>query len=183
MGAACEKQAGVRTKSLVTIQINGEVVARIMVFRVSFLSFFVSEDKQKRMSRIMTFGECVDCGSLNKIENAYLMLCAGCNYARRKADRTKAKEPSKAIKKVSDNKAKENQVYAKLRKEYMEIHPVCECCKKANSTECHHMRGRGEYFLNPDYYLAVCEPCHRRITEDSAWAIASGFSYLRTEVI
>jgi len=94
-------------------------------------------------------------------------------------DAAKALKP---IKKVSPKRSSQNQQYAKLRKEYLEAYPVCEVPEcHAKAKHIHHMAGReNEKLLDTNYFLAVCEPCHHRITVDSAWAIANGYSVLRS---
>lgn len=123
---------------------------------------------------------CIECGG-SPVENPDTQLCASCGHAHRKADRTTLKE-KKPIKKVSTKRAAENQVYARLRKEYLEAYPVCEvveCHWKA--TEIHHMAGRvGDLLTDVNNFLAVCDVCHQRITVDSAWAISQGYSILRS---
>lgn len=123
---------------------------------------------------------CVECDN-PKVENQDTGLCASCGAARRKQDRIKPKIV-KPVKKVTEKRAKQNQEYAKLRKEYLEVYPVCEvveCHNKAK--EIHHMAGReGDKLTDPDNFLAVCPSCHHKITVDSAWAIEQGYSILRS---
>jgi hypothetical protein len=131
----------------------------------------------------MTFGECRDCGSLNKIENQYLMLCAGCAHARRKAERQASKVKVVApIKKITAKRANQNLQYAKLRKQYLEAYPACEvenCNNK--SSEIHHQKGRSnEMLTDTNYFMAVCKSCHHKITIDSQWAIKNGYSIIRS---
>lgn len=119
-----------------------------------------------------------DCGRPVEGRTEY---CASHNFERRKADRTTVKE-KKPIKKVSTKRAAENQVYARLRKDYLEVFMVCEvveCHRKA--TQIHHIKGReGDLFCDVNNFLAVCDVCHQRITIDSAWAISQGYSILRS---
>jgi len=122
--------------------------------------------------------ECPTCGS-NKVErNGY---CGSCNRDIRKAESTKVKE-KKPVKKVSAKRAVENQEYARLRKDYLEVYPVCEvveCHRK--SVHIHHMRGRENGLLiDVNYFLAVCGPCHDRIHTDTNWAKANGYSEMRS---
>ncbi len=124
--------------------------------------------------------ECIECGS-DRVENAELKLCASCNHARRKQERSKPLV-IKPIKKVSEKRANQNQVYARLRVEYLEAYPACEVVDCHNkSTQIHHMAGReNEKLTDTDKFLAVCGACHERITIDSKWAIENGYSYQRT---
>lgn len=123
---------------------------------------------------------CPDCDSIKVERNGY---CASCNMARRKQERESKKvKVITPIRKVSAERSKENQVYARLRKEYLEAYPCCEvpeCHRKAS--EIHHQKGRaGDLLTNTDYFMAVCHDHHHMITVDSAWAIKMGFSILRS---
>lgn len=126
--------------------------------------------------------ECVEC--LNpKVENHQTGLCASCSAAKRKQVRDSKKvKVVKPIKKVSASRAKENAVYERLRKEYLEAYPVCEvveCHRK--SSQIHHMQGRtNELLCDVNNFLAVCDVCHQRITVDSKWALDNGYSILRS---
>lgn len=89
---------------------------------------------------------------------------------------------TKAIKQVSTRQQKLNAAYKILRDRFMKVHPTCQaglggCTVK--STECHHIRGRGEYFLNDKYYLALCNSCHRWINDHNEAATAMGFCQSR----
>jgi len=122
--------------------------------------------------------ECPTCGS-NKVErNGY---CGSCNRDMRKAESTKVKE-KKPIKKVSAKRAVENQEYARLRRDYLEVFPVCEvveCHRK--STQIHHMAGRANDLLNDvNFFLAVCDICHQRIHAEPIWAEDNGYIIKRS---
>ena len=120
-----------------------------------------------------------ECGNIS--ENKDTGECASCGAARRKAERVKPKVV-KPVKKVSEKRAGQNQVYARLRMEYLEAYPACEVVDCHNkSTQIHHMAGReNEKLTDTDKFLAVCGACHERITNDTQWAIANGYSYPRT---
>src|SRR6187551_3493176 len=120
-----------------------------------------------------------ECGNIS--ENKDTGECASCGAARRKQERTKPKVV-KPIKKVSEKRAGQNQVYARLRVEYLEAYPACEVVDCHNkSTQIHHMAGReNEKLTDTDKFLAVCGACHERITLDTQWAISNGYSYQRT---
>lgn len=122
-------------------------------------------------------------GDGNPVENRTTGLCASCSHALRKAEKDAARvKVVKPIRKVSAERSKENHVYARLRKEYLEAYPCCEvpeCHHK--STELHHQKGRsGDLLTNTDYFMAVCHEHHHMITVDSKWAIDNGFSFLRS---
>ncbi len=96
-----------------------------------------------------------------------------------------ASKVKKPIKKVADKRSKELREYAKLRRQYLDTHPCCEVRECHNkSKDIHHMRTRtNENLLNSNLFLAVCTPCHYRITVDSAWAIREGYSLPRNQKI
>lgn len=126
----------------------------------------------------MTF--CIDCGS-DKIEANG--RCATCNHAMRKAERQASRVKVVApVRKVAPKRAKELQEYAKLRKEYLVLYPVCEvpeCHERA--VEIHHQRGReNDRLLDTNYFMAVCHEHHAYYTEHSAEAIENGISLKRT---
>lgn len=123
---------------------------------------------------------CVRCET-RWIENKDTGLCASCSHDDRKADRTKVKVV-KPVKKVTEKRNIQNQEYARLRKEYLESYPACEVVECNNqSNQIHHMAGReNERLTDTNYFLAVCPDCHERITKDTQWAVANGYSILRT---
>lgn len=117
---------------------------------------------------VMSFGECVDCGSLNKIENRYLMLCAGCSHARRKAERQSAKvKIVTPPRKLSAKMAKDLQDYGVLSRKYKAEHPECEVRIEGvcdgMTTDVHHKAKRGVNLLNEETFIAVCRSCHVHI--------------------
>lgn len=126
----------------------------------------------------MTF--CIECGN-PKVEA--FGRCASCNHQSRKLERVKEKKVT-PIKRVSDKRSRELQVYAKLKAHYLKIYPCCEVADCHNkSIDIHHSRGRENGLLtNVDFFLAVCRECHTKITTDSAWAVSQGYSILRTTV-
>lgn len=124
--------------------------------------------------------ECIECGS-DRVENKDLMLCATCNAARRKADRTKVKVV-KPPKKISEKRNIQNQEYARLRDEYLKVYPACEvreCHNKSN--QIHHVNGReGEKLTDTNFFLAVCPDCHTKIHANPKWAQDEGYVILRS---
>ena len=67
------------------------------------------------------------------------------------------------LRRISTKKRKQNEEYTKLRKAYLEEHPVCKVCESAPSTEIHHMRGRGSRTNDVSTWLSVCRSCHYKI--------------------
>lgn len=73
--------------------------------------------------------------------------------------------------------------YREDRIVFLKANPICEaklhCCKK-KATEVHHAAGRENDRLNDKaFWVAICRPCHRWITEHSAEAIELGLSVRR----
>lgn len=129
--------------------------------------------------------ECTDCGS-TKIENKELMLCASCSAARRKAERQSSRvKVSVPIVKVSPKRAQQKAEYAKLKREYIALYPMCEvedCDQK--SIDIHHQRGcEGGRLLDTNYFMAVCRTHHTYYTEHSKEAKEKGVSHSRSATI
>lgn len=108
--------------------------------------------------------------------------CASCNHAARKAEKQAKKfSIAQPVKKITAKRAGQNQEYFKLRKEYLELYPVCEvpeCNLKA--TEIHHQRGReNERLLDTNYFMAVCHKHHGEFHSNSKEAREKGYSVLR----
>lgn len=122
--------------------------------------------------------DCPHCGTSKVERNGY---CATYNREQRKTESTKPKVV-KPVKKVTDKRAKQNQEYARLRREYLEAYPACkipECNNK--STTIHHMAGRdGDKLTDVNNFLATCMDCHTKIHENPQWAYKNGYSILRS---
>lgn len=107
--------------------------------------------------------------------------CASHNFALRKAARVKTKVVV-PVKKITEKRAKQNREYLEMREQFLEQYPVCQvkdCQNKA--TEIHHIQGRANNLLtDPENVMSVCSECHHKITVYSSWAIAQGYSKLRS---
>jgi hypothetical protein len=81
------------------------------------------------------------------------------------------------IAKTSDKRAKLDLAYSVLRKNFLKNHPVCQVkdCEH-QSTDVHHKKGRGEYYLDETTFLAVCRSHHIAIEKAPLWAKAQGYS-------
>ena len=89
---------------------------------------------------------------------------------------------NKPINKVSSKRRSQLYTYSLLKKKYMDKHRLCIVCVRNDATDIHHMKGReNDLLLDINYWLPVCRSCHRKITDDSAWAIRNGYSYKRNE--
>lgn len=106
--------------------------------------------------------------------------CKSCWY--------RSKEPvAKPLNRKRINpKSKKMQVldlaYSKLRRKFMENKPMCEAALpvcNGGSTDVHHMKGRGKYYLVERTWLSVCRQCHTYIEEHPQEAIELGFSEKR----
>lgn len=84
------------------------------------------------------------------------------------------KIPTKSVK-----KAGEDQVYSKLRKDYLTMYPVCKAklpgCTSV-ATDVHHKAGRGKFYLITTTWLPVCRKCHTYIETNPEDAKELGFS-------
>jgi hypothetical protein len=78
--------------------------------------------------------------------------------------RPKKKTIRKPISRFSKMRETENRKYSTVRKQFLEENPVCEFpdCNK-ESTDVHHSRGRGIYFLDVKTWKALCREHHQRI--------------------
>ena len=82
--------------------------------------------------------------------------------------KTALKRSQKALKRtalspVSKKQQKKLREYSKLRKEYLEEHPLCECGCGRKSRDIHHKAGRGSNLNRVETWMAVCRPCHDEI--------------------
>jgi hypothetical protein len=82
-----------------------------------------------------------------------------------------------AVKKTSSKRRELNLEYGKRRKAFMLQNPRCQVlgpsgkpCSKP-STDCHHRKGRGKYYLEATTWLSTCADCHRLLHTDlQGWA-------------
>ena len=83
---------------------------------------------------------------------------------------------------MSSKKKALDRAYSSLRKTFLQNNPLCQCkgkdCTRI-ATEVHHMRGRGEYYLALDTWLAVCRFCHNWIENNPKEAKKLNFSMSR----
>ena len=68
-----------------------------------------------------------------------------------------------------------------MRKNFLATRPLCEVCTKVKmdrrnqSTDVHHKKGRGKYYLDEDTWLATCRQCHDEIHKNPIWARKMGY--------
>lgn len=68
------------------------------------------------------------------------------------------------------------QIYYWLREPWMKLHPICEICKEAPSTDVHHRKYRyGPLLFDQRWWMAVCRRCHKKIHENVKWARQMGY--------
>ena len=88
------------------------------------------------------------------------------------------KKNTKPIKKVSSKMSAQLTIYNKMRKTFLEKYPLCQASLvncSLQSTDIHHMKGRGKYLIDPTTWLSVCRTCHNWIEENPKDAIVLGF--------
>jgi hypothetical protein len=91
--------------------------------------------------------------------------CKDCWYKNLKPkDGTKkTNKQSKPLRSKSSKLAALEQLYSKLRKDYLESHITCEArlpgCS-VNATDIHHKKGRGPFLLDIASWISVCRSCH-----------------------
>lgn len=110
--------------------------------------------------------------------------CKDCWY---KSKKPKAKQLNKKpINKKSKKMITLDGAYSLLRKKFMEDNPMCQAALPGctqQSTDVHHKRGRGEWYLIVKTWLSVCRQCHIYIEEHPIEAKQLGFSEERTKNI
>lgn len=126
--------------------------------------------------------KCKECGNgfLPKYKTTE-MFCSGlCSIRYKKANYENGKRTP--INKVSSKRRSQLYTYSMLKKGYMDKHRVCIVCNRNDATDIHHMKGReNDLLLDMNFWLPVCRGCHRKITDDSVWAIRNGYSVKRNE--
>jgi hypothetical protein len=99
--------------------------------------------------------------------------CKDCWYKLEKPTSKKTNKPIKPIRSKSSKLAALQQLYGKLRKDFLESNPSCQAnlpgCSKS-STDVHHKKGRGPFLLDVASWLSVCRSCHNwiELNPDSA---------------
>lgn len=103
--------------------------------------------------------------------------CKSC-WMRRKEKPLKRKKVT-PLKFKSKKMSVLDTAYTKFRKQFLFNKPNCEAhldgCS-LQSTDVHHKKGRGKYYLVMDTWLSVCRNCHIWIEENPIEAEELGFS-------
>lgn len=125
--------------------------------------------------------------------NNGMKVCSSCNQLRKIWKNTNREryckvcwskiQPPAVISKQTTKRKKLDSGYSDLRKEFLLSRPMCQAhitgiCQN-NSTDVHHMMGRGERYLDTKTWLAVCRSCHNWIEEHPALSKELGFSKSR----
>ena len=79
------------------------------------------------------------------------------------------------MKRISEKRMKEGKEYSKKRSQFLTELPMCEVCLRANSTDVHHIAGRGKNYLNKETWLSTCRSCHDKIHREPIWAREKGY--------
>ena len=102
------------------------------------------------------------------------------------------RKPRRSIKRVSDKAITNNRAYSIARKKFLQDNPRCAVYPEKLAGEVHHKKGRRGFadewarsagvplILDQRYWLAVSREAHDKITKDSKWALAMGYSVLRS---
>jgi len=132
---------------------------------------------------------CHNCET-NPIENKETGLCASCAHAIRKAERQKPPKAQKLIAKVSGKQAKKVIDYSARKARFIKG-KRCKVYPELQAEDIHHMMGKVGYadewarendvtlLIDERYWLPVSRKAHRMITDDSRWASANGYTFLR----
>ena len=79
------------------------------------------------------------------------------------------------MKRISKTRSVALKIYSKLRENFLQELPICEVCGKAKSTDVHHRKGRGKFYLDVESWLSTCRSCHDRIHTSPIWARENGY--------
>ena len=90
------------------------------------------------------------------------------------------KKEKKPIRQVSDKEKQRKKDYKPLRDQFLIDHPICQACNFKHSDQVHHKKGRVGYLLTAvEYFLAVCDSCHKFIEVSPSTALKMGWSLKR----
>jgi 5-methylcytosine-specific restriction endonuclease McrA len=68
------------------------------------------------------------------------------------------------LKPISDKRRALLREYTKLRREFLDLNPICQVCGNKRSFDIHHKQGRfGRRLLDTTLWVAACRTCHRKI--------------------
>jgi hypothetical protein len=120
---------------------------------------------------------CSQCGHEKQIWKNFEgnRYCKECWYQKKPL---KPFQTSRVIPVVSDKRKPLDQLYSKLRKEFLNLPHNSTCRAKLpgcmNSTQqeltVHHTKGRGKYYLDTNTWIPLCLSCHNWVEEHPAEA-------------
>ena len=98
-------------------------------------------------------------------------------YAARCGRKGSQMKPRKPLRKVSKRRQKDNAVYARKKKAFLDEHQWCAVCLRfVWDREVHHWAGRvSKLLLEERLWLAVCPHCHEWIHNNPSQARRRGF--------
>jgi len=109
--------------------------------------------------------------------------CQQCwNYIKFKKDPPVPKK-NKPIAPKSKKQQKLDVLYTQLRKVYMTNNPMCHAALPGcgqQSTDVHHKKGRGKWYLVVNTWMSVCRHCHTWIETHPIEATEMGFRESKT---
>lgn len=110
-------------------------------------------------------------------KNGHIVSGGYCSICEEKPEKRKPKP----LRKVSVKRVTENKEYTKVREAYLKVFPVCEVYNCNNkSDQIHHKKGRiGELLTDINFFMAVCDTCHKYIETRPLWAKLNGYSLSR----
>jgi hypothetical protein len=88
----------------------------------------------------------------------------------------KQAQTSRLIKPVSDKRKPLDQLYSKMRKQFLDLPENATCRAKLHvclntsrqDLTIHHSKGRGKYYLDTTTWIPLCLSCHRWVEEHPA---------------
>ena len=90
----------------------------------------------------------------------------------------------KKIPSRSSKKIKQDKVYSKQRRIFLEANPMCKmhipglCTNQATTVQ--HLKGRiGDLYLDEKFWMAACWPCHSYVDTHPEFAFENGFALRR----
>lgn len=79
------------------------------------------------------------------------------------------------LRRVSKKRQVEGKQYSLMRKSFLAELSLCEVCMREQSTDVHHIEGRGKNYLNDKTWLSVCRACHEKIHREPIWSRERGY--------
>lgn len=96
-------------------------------------------------------------------------------------------KPRKPVRLKAPGRQAQDTEYSHLRVSFLLANPQCQVlhasgrCRQT-STQVHHRRGRGPYYLQVSTWMACCQACHELIETKRAWAKRMGYLVNRSAI-